>query len=572
MFQSRQRFGVNLQAFNMFFRVNVFFIAFWCLCVSSHAQNAASTFHKTLENGLTVLVLEDRSMPVVTVSWVTRENVAVLGDTAGGLGLLNALMFNTANESAPSAALVEERMRTSGIRYNMHRGDIYTVHNYNALQNKFDTLLNIIKANVTTPLLLDVEIKAAKQKADSLHRNYKTGPGWLVTENRIRVQRLNGNFAFDPMGRHQSLQAATREQLLEYRDAMLNPANALLIVQGNVNRFDVFNKAQQYFGGWSVYGSRQLTSTPTNPLSHSTQSVVSTPLAPLPTLDFFFNGPSQFTAYNVATALVSQQLLNGPRSALSKSLLSGDVAVDISNDLMYSGSALLLRFTFAVPPDKFESGYPTIYTLIDSFANNSGVTDATLKSAKRDALQKLQSQSADRNSQHDALAWWWSLGLVEAAGTLSTSINNVTPDDVKIFLQQFIDNKPSIRLLVVSPAVQSAYKIDRSFTSFEDVSRVGVAFEKNSETISGDANALNALVQFVRINDPRYLELMVNQDASEREGLVKKRYVTLYKRLVEAGLTEAQMDALRAGLYVRRGRTAEQQRQNQFTNLRYSRE
>src|SRR5687768_16298609 len=103
----------------------IFVVCFWLICQASlcFAQSESSTFSKTLTNGLTVVVLADRSLPTITVSWGLRENTAVLNDTSGGLGLINALMFNSANASIPSAALIHQRFSDAGIRYAMQRGD-----------------------------------------------------------------------------------------------------------------------------------------------------------------------------------------------------------------------------------------------------------------------------------------------------------------------------------------------------------------------------------------------------------------------------------------------------------------
>jgi len=275
---------------------------------------------------------------------------------------------------------------------------------------------------------------------------------------------------------------------------------------------------------------------------------------------------------DAVTALVVQELIGGRNGAVTRNLQSSDVVLDATNRVSFSGNALLLNFSFAVAPDKFESAYPALNDQLDSLAGGGFVNEALLKDAKRNALQTLQLRAEDRQAQLQTIAGWWAMGLHENAPAYRTAVEGVTSERVRDFMRRYLQSRPSVRVLVVSPAVQAAYKTDRVFTAFEDVDNVTVAFERNGDAIVGDANQLNAVVQFVRINDARRVDLHVNQDAAERDGLVKRRYVQLYRRLVEAGLTEAQMDNLRAGLYVRRGKNAAQQSQNQLTNLRYNRD
>ncbi|HZF99443.1 MAG TPA: insulinase family protein, partial [Chitinophagales bacterium] len=466
----------------------------FCAAQFAAAQSTAGTFHRTLPNGLTVIVVEDRSLPVVTVGWATRE-ITTGTDTANNIGLLNALLFTAANEAMPSGAMVKQRLLDTGTRYRLELGDVHALHTFQTMLANFDSLLWLVANAATAPLVFEQDIAAAKRKADSMHRAYKTGVAWQVTERRNRILRRNSQPAFDPMGDHQAIQRATREQILAHRAVYTNPRNAVLIVHGPVNRFDAFNKAQQCFGEWSAYGMEQRAATVANRLPYATHSVVATPLSHVPTLDFFYNGPSQPSFDDAVTALVVQELIGGRNGTVTRNLQGSDMVLDATNRVSFSGNALLLNFSFAVAPDKFESAYPALNDQLDSLAGGAFVNEALLKDAKRNALQTLQLRAEDRQAQLQTIAGWWAMGLHENAPAYRTAVEGVTSERVRDFMRRYLQSRPSVRVLVVSPAVQAAYKTDRVFTAFEDVNNVTVAFERNGDAIVGDANQLNAVVQ-----------------------------------------------------------------------------
>src|SRR6187431_3764304 len=113
---------------------------FFVLCgalihVAVTAQQLPSNFHLTkLKNGLEVLVIEDKTVPLITVEINVKNGSYTESPEYNGLSHLYEHMFFKANKDIPNQEAFLDRVNELGIQFNGSTGD--EVVNYFFTMNK----------------------------------------------------------------------------------------------------------------------------------------------------------------------------------------------------------------------------------------------------------------------------------------------------------------------------------------------------------------------------------------------------------------------------------------------------
>jgi hypothetical protein len=143
-------------------------------------------------------------------------------------------------------------------------------------------------------------------------------------------------------------------------------------------------------------------------------------------------------------------------------------------------------------------------------------------------------------------------------------INKLTAADLQNFITRYLEDKPSARFLLISPAHQTSTNSRTFFNDFESYADLTIYYDFNSETFStAGENSFYKAAQFLKINKQIGAELTIYQDAGERKDLVKKRYAKLYLRLYGEGISEKELDEMNVNLYVSTTQNALETDQNQ---------
>ena len=97
----------------------LFILSGLMLCLASHAQQLPSNFHLTkLKNGLEVLVIEDKTVPLITIEICVKNGSYTEDPEYNGLSHLYEHMFFKANKDLPSQEAFLERKNELGLDFN----------------------------------------------------------------------------------------------------------------------------------------------------------------------------------------------------------------------------------------------------------------------------------------------------------------------------------------------------------------------------------------------------------------------------------------------------------------------
>ncbi len=201
-----------------------------------------------LDNGLTVLILEDHRAPVVTLQvWYQVGSRNERPGITGISHLLEHLMFRGTPTYGKGefSRLVQER----GGRHNAFTSTDQTVYFENAAVQHLDLFLEL-EADRMAHLILDDEGFAAEQKIVMEERRLRTAdqPSADIWEQVSAAAFTAHPYGWPIVGWMHDLESIALEDVKAYRQAYYAPGNATLVIAGDVTSATLLRKVQETFG------------------------------------------------------------------------------------------------------------------------------------------------------------------------------------------------------------------------------------------------------------------------------------------------------------------------------------
>ncbi len=237
---------------NALFHCPLFLLCFALLLGWTAPLSAAdkdwNVTQEVLTNGLTVLMLEDHRAPVVSVLvWYKVGSRNERPGITGVSHLLEHLMFRGTPKYGKGEfpRLVQEK----GGSLNASTSDDQTVYFENAASAHLDLLLEL-EADRMANLTLDDTGFAAEKKIVMEERRMRTAdePAADLYEQLSAAAFTAHPYGWPTVGWMSDLETMTLDDVKNYRQIFYTPANAILVVAGDITPSTLLPKIQSTFG------------------------------------------------------------------------------------------------------------------------------------------------------------------------------------------------------------------------------------------------------------------------------------------------------------------------------------
>jgi len=235
--------------------------------------NIPTPAEKTLANGLRIIVVPKKGLPLVAARLLIRTGGEADPADRPGLADMTAtlLVKGTATKSAEEIARGVEALGAT-----MESGAAWDASgvNLSALSNNFSKSLAFVADVVRNPTFTKSELDRQRdQNIDSL-RVAMQRPGALAGFVMSRLLYGAAPYGHNLGGTPDSLQRITREDLVTFHQRYYRPDNALLVIAGDIDPQAAFAAAQERFGGWKKGGGAVATITLKNDTAPPASRVV----------------------------------------------------------------------------------------------------------------------------------------------------------------------------------------------------------------------------------------------------------------------------------------------------------
>ena len=211
--------------------------------------NIPQPVEKTLANGLRVIVIERKNVPLVTAQLLVKSGGEVDPQGLAGAAEMTAELL-TKGTKTRTATQIAEQVEFLGGSISSGAGWDASSVTISAMSDKFDKVLAIAADTVLNPTFNQAEIDRYRtQTLDELRVNLKQ-PSTLAGYAANNL--IFGDFAYGHplIGTPESLTKIKRADLLQIYQNLYQPDNAILVIVGDLTANNAFAAAQKHFGKW----------------------------------------------------------------------------------------------------------------------------------------------------------------------------------------------------------------------------------------------------------------------------------------------------------------------------------
>lgn len=425
-------------------------------CTTKKTDPAISVpFEKyTLQNGLTVILHEDKSDPIAAVAVVFHVGSSreVPGKT-GFAHLFEHMMFQKSENVGEDQLF--RLIQGAGGELNGGTGQdqttYYEVIPKNALEMALwleSDRMGYLENTVTQSAFANQQNVVQNEKRQSVDNAAYGFSRYLILKN---LYPKGHPYSWDVIGEMEDLQNATVEDVKAFHRKFYSPNNATLVIAGDINKEEVKVMIEKYFGEIPAGEAIEKRSPMPPSLNNTIQLYHEDNFAKAPRITLVFPGVEQFSKEAYALDYLGDLLSNGKKTPLYKILVK-DKKLTSSVSARNGSQELAGSFTVSVtanPGVSLTKVKKAIFEGFDMF-EKEGFTEEDLTRIK------ARNETGFYNNFSSILSKAFTLGdyqmLKEDPGYYAkdfTDAQSVTSEDIKNAYQKYLKGKNFVEVSFV---------------------------------------------------------------------------------------------------------------------------
>lgn len=199
-----------------------------------------------LENGLKVIVVENRKLPKVDIQLKFDIPLIHQGEKAGYIDLAGNLLASGTRRFTKEA--IDEQVDGAGARLYTSKDGIYV----STLKKHFGDMMNLLYAIAVSASFPPEEFEKEKMRMMSTIKQRQNDPDAIASTVAKALTFFKGH-PYGEVVTEESLEKVLRKHVVAYYDRYFVPENAYLVFVGDINRAEAEEAADRYFQQWEGY-------------------------------------------------------------------------------------------------------------------------------------------------------------------------------------------------------------------------------------------------------------------------------------------------------------------------------
>lgn len=422
----------------------------------------AQLANKILANGLEIIVLEDHSIPLITIEMGVRNGSFTEPPELNGLSHLYEHMFFKTNRAIADQENYVRTIGNLGIAYNASTREEVVNYFFTTTSPNLRIALQFMRDSIRYPLFDEREFERERQVVIGEIDRQQSNPFFYL--NQGMNQRLFAKYTSrkTPIGSRQTVSAATTATMRLIQERYYVPNNSALVVTGDVEAEEVFKIAQELYGDWPRREKDPFVEFPLvehPPLAKSEGDLILQPVQNV-TVMIGWHGPSigKDDASTYAADVFSF-ILTQPNSRFQRALVDSGLTNGVSLGYYTQRNVGPIQIVFQTTPERAQKAIRAVYDEVAHFNDKDYYTDEQLESAKA-LLEADDLYSREKLSEyaHTLSFWWSSTGLEYFRGYLGR-LRATSRADINRYVTTYIHGKPHVGLALLSQETQEKIKL-----------------------------------------------------------------------------------------------------------------
>jgi len=414
---------------------------------------AAPFVNKVLPNGLEVIVLEDHSVPLVTVELAVRNGSFTETPELNGLSHLYEHMFF---KVSPEQAIKNDYLRgidSLGIVYNGETHEEVVNYYFTTTTPNFPVALRFMRDQAVYQTFNEGQFAQEREVVVGELDRHESNPYGSIGEEVNRRLFYKYPSRKDPGGSRETVRAATTDMMRLIQSRYYVPNNSAIVVTGDVTPSDAFRQVEELFGVWERRAKNPFEEFPLvehPPLPKSEAGIITKPIQNV-VIQLGWQGPS-IGKDDAATyaADVFSFILRQPNSRFQRALVDSGLATAVGFGYYTQRNVGPISLVVQTTPENARAAVRAAYNELAHFNDPDYYTDEELESAK--ALVEaddLYSREKLSDYSHTLSFWWASTGLDYFRGYLKR-LRATSRADISTYVSRYIQGKPHVGMALLN--------------------------------------------------------------------------------------------------------------------------
>lgn len=405
----------------------------------------------TLKNGLQIIVIENRSVPLVTVELAVKNGAWTEPPEYSGLSHLYEHMFFKTNEKSRAEGYHDQAAELGMLSNAQTQPEVVNYYT-TTIRTGTREAMRLLSDSIRYPVFDEMEFKQEIEVVlDELNRHASNPFYYLINgvEQKLWYKYYSRK---NPGGSPQTVSKATTTMMREIQKRFYIPNNSALVVAGDVSAPEIFKLAEEVFGDWArgedPFAKYPI---PRQPALSKDEAVIVNQAVNAVTLYLGYHGPStDLDPRATYAADVFSFILRQPDSKFARALIDTGLTTGAAVGYLTQRNVGPLTITAQTTPAKFREAVKAVNEQIMQFDAADYFTDEELESAKT-LLDVNEVYSREKPSEYaHSLSFWWASSGLDYYGTYIDKLRQVTRADIQTYVRKYIKNRPRIYGVMLS--------------------------------------------------------------------------------------------------------------------------
>jgi zinc protease len=411
----------------------------------------------TLANGMTVIVVENRSVPMATAHVVFRGGAMTQTSELQGVPhLFEHMLFRSYRGTNENSFALDAGQ--IGAAYNGATSDEEVSYTMWFPSDKFGGVLQLLADLVRDPIIKDKDVQTERFVVRNEMMRAQSEPEFLMST--AVAQALWGEWfpRKNTIGNDLSLFSATAARLKVLYDMWYVPNNAALVVTGDVSAEKVFGEARKQFGKWRRRGDPFVANPiPVPPPLDSVRAVVYTHEVKTITVQMSWRGPTlRDDKPSTRDASAMADVLNADDSNFQRNMVDAGYFQSAGFSVTNNQFGSELSFRGVTTPEKLLVALGAFGDEMRRFIYPMYFDSTALVAAVQRRRVGRSLAFEESASLASSLGSAWALTGTDAASANEDVLSQRTPETIAAFATKYMSNKPYVIGLLTPVSAEQA--------------------------------------------------------------------------------------------------------------------
>ena len=217
-------------------------------------QSMAADIHPSrnvLPNGLTVLVLDQPFLPMVTINILVKAGAVKDPEGRGGLSSMVAQMLDEGTRTR-SATQIAQQIEFIGGEMNFGGGEDFSTGTLRVLKKDMHLGFTLISDVLMNPAFPEREVERVRSEVLGELQGEGDQPAILADKAFHTIVFGSHPYGRPANGTPKSVSQILRKHLLEFHRTHYLPSTTVIAVVGDIRNDEALNLIKKHFGAWST--------------------------------------------------------------------------------------------------------------------------------------------------------------------------------------------------------------------------------------------------------------------------------------------------------------------------------